>query len=156
MTCLHVPILATAHPSLNIFHSCLSISLSRRPLFFPVFLPTIPCSTTHLQSCFPQVRTCFCYALKLFSCCFAAQKTKHWSKRRSKKMKGVGGVQLWCQNVLNVELWKKHRISKEIKQQKAKSYSVPVVIRWASKHSLLLAKCWCGLKLPHLCVNSSV
>lgn len=41
--------------------------------FFPVFLPSIPCSTSHLQSCFPQVRTCFCYALKLFSCCFALQ-----------------------------------------------------------------------------------
>lgn len=68
MTCLHVPILATTYPSLNIFHSCSSISLSRRSLFFPVFLPSIPCSTSHSQSCFLQVRTCSCYALKLFSC----------------------------------------------------------------------------------------
>lgn len=94
MTCLHVPILATAYPSLNIFHSCSSISLSRRSLFFPVFLLSIPCSMSHLQ-CFPPV-------VVMLSSCFHAASRKpgtelkgdeanegSWGGKKIQKQSGV-------------------------------------------------------------------
>lgn len=132
--------------------------------YLSLMLVHFPQQALSVLSCFPSIHplqhvsftVMFSSSKNLSLLCSQVvfmQRTRLWSKKGDKVNEGSWGEKIqkteWRQSALIKTTCssEKHGICGEIKQEKAKRCSVPVVMRWAGKHSPL-SKVLLWIKTP--------